>query len=163
VRAPVFVPCTEGDEVAHQPGQVLVETAFLVATTAPAVPAGRTEHVIWSSTGRRVDGLMTDDVRADAATRLAFSAGSRFAVIEEMAGPHGVPRVLLHEPAPGRDGRAHPGPSEHVLQRLRQAAERAADATAAGTAGAGAGTAGAGEATSTHPPFLRPEPPGALR
>ena len=156
VRAPVFVPCTEGDEVAHQPGQVLVEPAFLVATAAPAVPTGRTEHVIWSSTGRRVDGLMTDDVRADAATRLVFSAGSRFAVIQEIAGPHGVPRVLLHERGPDRDGRAHPGPSEHVLQRLRQAAERPADATAAGTPRAG-------EATPTHPPFLRPEPPGAFR
>jgi len=155
VRAPVFAPCVEaGCEVAHQPGQLLVEPAFLEGGTAPAVSTGRTEHVIWSTTGRRVDGLMFDDNRADATTRLVFSAGSRFAVIGELTDSRGVTRVLLHEQASGRERHDDPGPSQRVVRRLRQAAERAAEASAAGAPGPG---------NAPPPSFARPEPSGAFR
>ncbi|WP_203794694.1 hypothetical protein [Actinoplanes derwentensis] len=122
-RAPVYryQPAAGTDYVT---GQVLVEPSLLSARAFPRqTPPDHQELVIWSTTGRRVEGL----VDADRADEVIFAAGARFAVLATEPG-----RVYLSETTSGT-----PGDRERrILQRLQQYVTRRPEPTQAAEHGA---------------------------
>jgi hypothetical protein len=131
-RAPVYRSQPAGP--AYRPGQLLVEPALATARLlAHPVPPGHVELVIWSTTGRRVEGL----IGPDEADEVVFPAGNRFLVLatdlpatEVLAS--GVlasepARVFLCEAPAGHGTDMELGErEERLLSRLRQSvADRA--------------------------------------
>ncbi len=124
----------------YVPGCEVVEMGLLVAVADPVaeVPGG-VEVLIWSSTARRLDGL----VEGAEAMQVVFLPGTVFRVLEvDRTGERC--RVLLAEVPQNWRGQADPDRDERIRGRLRAAVQmRAADP--AGAEGADRGPAGQAE------------------
>jgi hypothetical protein len=128
----------------YEPGSEVVEMGLLVAVADPvAVVPGGVEVLIWSSTARRLDGL----VEGGEGAQVVFLPGTVFRVLEvDRTGERC--RVLLAEVPQNWRGQADPGRDERIRGRLRAAVQaRTADAAGAEGAAGGADRAdGAGQA-----------------
>jgi hypothetical protein len=128
---------------AYAPGQLLVEPAFVRATSSClAALEGDIEYVIWSETGKRIAALAADADRDE----IIFAGGTAYRVLHASAlGGTGRIRVFLresssfHRTGPG----GGPGPASQpdgqpdemdrkVLERLVTEAARHDDAAARG-------------------------------
>jgi hypothetical protein len=151
VVGPVFRPAAPEPGVVrrYRAGDMLVEPAFLEASTTPWDLPGRTvEYVIWSSTARRTAWLGLDSTAGGSPSHALFLAGTRFVVLGVDLGVgvglgtgtgtgEAPARVLLREAV---GGRAERGLDERALGRLRDAL--AGRSFAAGTAGTNTEPAG---------------------
>jgi hypothetical protein len=106
-RGPVYYPANlpAPGAAAYRSGHTVVEPAFIITTSSPAVSCnGHGDFVIWSETGKRIAAL-AEEARPD---EVMFGPGSTFKVLQvDTTRP--APRIFLRElPAryPGND----PGP-----------------------------------------------------
>lgn len=103
VVGPVYRPGSPSGPVReiYRSGHRLIEPSFVEARPTRYVPGGSTvEYAIWSSTGRRTDGVLGPGaVSGGVGSRVIFAAGSQFLVLAvDDPGPVGGPlRVLLRE------------------------------------------------------------------
>jgi len=103
---------------AYVPGSEVVEMGLLMAVADPVmqVPGG-VEVLIWSTTARRLDGLVEDGE----GTQVVFLPGTVFRVMDvERTGERG--RVLLAEVPRNWRGKVYPSRDERIRGRLRDAA-----------------------------------------
>jgi YD repeat-containing protein len=123
VFGPVFgtLPGARATAALYQPGEELVEPAFLdVGLTPAATGVAEVEFAIWSVSAHRLAGIGTDDNAA------LFPPGSRFAVlaVDQPEDDEQPVRVLLRDLAVSparRTGRAGAGQGpDGVLSRLRE-------------------------------------------
>jgi hypothetical protein len=94
-RGPVYYPANLPVPAAdaYRTGHVLVEPAFVMATSSPAVSCDRDgDFVIWSETGKRVAAL-AERSRPD---EVMFAPGSSFKVLSVDSGRE-APRIYLRE------------------------------------------------------------------
>ncbi|MFD2420770.1 hypothetical protein [Amycolatopsis pigmentata] len=104
-------------ETEVRPRTVLrLSSPVLVAPAVPAVAVGPAEALIWTTTARRLDGLLPED-----ATDLVLPGHTRLRVLAVDEGP--LRRILLAEEGT---------PDEAALSRLRKALAARATAGAAG-------------------------------
>jgi hypothetical protein len=111
-----FTPeaCTE----LYHPGDDLLESIPLAAVSDLTVSLpGRVEFVVWSSTGRRLDGLVRDG-----SDGVIFLPSTGFRVIEVLESADAT-RVLLAEHTPAAGETAHDR-FERISERLATAAAR---------------------------------------
>jgi hypothetical protein len=125
-RGPVARPAVLGGHLAaYQPGRLLIEPAFLLATTRVAPSAGDSLYLIWSETGKRTAALLPGE--PDRGELVTFPAGSRFTVLAVREPGDGVPAVvyLRERPAaPAAAGDAEPALDAadlRILNRLQTA------------------------------------------
>jgi hypothetical protein len=112
-------PEDPGAAQAYAPGRDVVENGLLFALADPSAPLpGRVEVLIWSSTARRLDGLV-DDAEAD---QVVFLPGTVFRVldVDRSSQPH---RVFLAELPQNWHGRADDARDGRIRERLRVCAQ----------------------------------------
>ncbi len=139
-------PKDPADAQVYAPGSEVVEMGLLVAVADPVaeVPGG-VEVLIWSSTARRLDGL----VEGGEGAQVVFLPGTVFRVLEVDRAAERR-RVLLVEMPQSWRGKLDPDRDERIRGRLRAAA-RARTADPADGDGAEAGCDGAGNAEEKAP------------
>jgi hypothetical protein len=123
---PVFASATLDGHTPgrYATGQLLVEPAFVFATSAPQVILdGDVEYVIWSGTAKRVAALAPDASRDE----VVYPAGTAFRVLSAEAATEGPgrARIFLREAAssePEGIGPGQPGERDSgLLERLTAA------------------------------------------
>ncbi|SOD74991.1 hypothetical protein SAMN05892883_4188 [Jatrophihabitans sp. GAS493] len=119
LTGPVLLGMPEGIDAAaaYEPGEVLVEPAPMRAVVDPNTPlTGPTECIIWSATGRRLDGL----VDADQPAQVIFLPNTTFEVmaVDRSTSPA---RILLAETSGGRLDERRRERAETRLRRIASA------------------------------------------
>ncbi|MEJ2852691.1 MULTISPECIES: hypothetical protein [unclassified Saccharothrix] len=106
-----------GDARRYRTGDLLVEHGLLSTIAGPSVPFdGRTEYVIWSMTGRRVQ--VVDSFGSVVQERVVFPPGTTFKVLAVAEAEESAPMQVMLQEVAGRHQEMPPG----VLGSLERAA-----------------------------------------
>ncbi|MEU7528266.1 hypothetical protein AB0A74_21230 [Saccharothrix sp. NPDC042600] len=106
-----------GDSRRYRTGDLLVEHGLLSTVAGPSVPFdGRTEFVIWSVTGRRVQ--VVDSFGSVVQERVVFPPGTTFKVLAVAEAEESAPMQVMLQEVAGRHHELPPG----VLGSLDRAA-----------------------------------------
>ncbi|MFI9814546.1 hypothetical protein [Saccharothrix variisporea] len=106
-----------GDSRRYRTGDLLVEHGVLSTVAGPSVPFdGRTEFVIWSVTGRRVQ--VVDSFGSVVQERVVFPPGTTFKVLAVAEAEESAPMQVMLQEVAGRHHELPPG----VLGSLERAA-----------------------------------------
>ncbi|MBW4717766.1 hypothetical protein KZQ38_11355 [Saccharothrix sp. SC076] len=115
-----------GEARRFRTGDVLVEHGLLAAVSGPTVPVdGRTEFVLWSVTGRRVN--VVDSFGSVVQERVVFPPGTAFKVLAVVEAEESAPMQVMLQEVVGRHHELPPG----VLGNLERAALALRNATRA--------------------------------
>jgi hypothetical protein len=121
---PVFTSAQRNGQLPHgyPPGQLIIEPAFVFATSAPQIILdGDVEYIIWSKTAKRIAALAPEAGRDE----VIFPAGTAFRVLHAEPGENGPMRFFLSEAAPDQKNQDNGGQFDErelsLLERLNAA------------------------------------------